>query len=343
MENDREEKPVRHFYEQEGFWFAVVVVAAVVALLVAFGGLVHVFGGKPGTTIIERVDTYYKLMLVLAGFVTFSTIVWRGLIAARQAETQLESTRLQREQIDRLSEQITATKENNLAQLLQKGSELIAEKYNPAHVTAGIATLRFVATAENGNFAVEAMNLLAEYLEREFGSGHGGKLFASANAALKAGEEKGRIAERDIVFSCEDEEITGYPDDQSNWHHVYGVRSLRYFYGDASSAHLLPDGRGAANAEYCYVTIGGGEVSIDDRFRRCDFSRVKVVRVAGDSISENSFRRCDFSNALIYATKIPDLRPGENFFSPSEPPRCGQQLNWPEFLLDATPTELFPF
>ncbi len=154
-----------------------------------------------------RTDTVYKVALLCAAAVTFCTVVWRGLISARQANYQ-------QKQIDNLARQIAATEENNLAGLLQKGAELLGQTDNRAHVGAGIATLQSLITAENPKFTREAMELLADHLDEKYQHTNSGPLFRSIIQALDAGAERGFVAIRNVDFSIDGKQrrtLDGFP------------------------------------------------------------------------------------------------------------------------------------
>lgn len=316
---------------RDDVWFkAAVGTAIIVFFAVLAGALVSLFGSA-GDERARNIDIVYKLGLIGAGLITFCTVAWRGLLATQQVDAQ-------RQQIEKLAAQISATEENNLARLLQKGAELIGESENGAHVAAGIATLQAVATASNGKFATEAMDLLVDYLEANYVFGMRDKLQNAAFAALKAGARSERSASRSVKFNA----VEGIETKTPFWRVIRGVRSADYKGGLV----FFEKGLHNEKTRYSFVdaTFDRCEVipSKNSYFLRCDFYKCEIKSTNSRFMSNNTFRDCDFSGALINdAEKFRPLSETGNYYFVDTPPQGGDQVVWSNLLI-ARPREEQP-
>lgn len=291
-------------------WQSAAIAAAIGTPVVAAFLLPWISDAADDQAMLYRVQIVGAGVAVGLAFVTFCTVVWRGLISTEQA-------RLQRVQIDKLTEQIAATEESNLADLLQRGAELLAEAGKPAHVAAGIAILRSVSAGKTGLFAVEAMNLLADYCQDEFKRNRRSVLFESALDALKSGNRAGRCSDRRVGFRIRRDEAIGRL--------ISGVRGATYDGGEAApwdSVDLM-------NADAKVYQFQNAKISffkavdIDRRFTKCTFIRCTVKSIDDQFIYDNGFRACDFSGTLVEspseAFAYTTLDEG-NWFEPATPP-----------------------
>ncbi|OBQ72374.1 hypothetical protein [Mesorhizobium loti] len=303
---------------RDDLWFQVAITVAVLVFFsVGIGTLIALFAGSTAS-ISDRIDIVYKLGLIGAGLITFCTVVWRGLLATQQVDAQ-------RKQIEKLSSQIAMTEESNLAALLQKGAELISDDSKPGYVSAGIATLRAVLTSPNPKFAVEAMDLIADFIQANYRHSQAGVGYESASAALLAGERLGRISDRTLVFEAPADESG----DMTYWVPVHGVAGVAYFGGDI----IGYDFRVAApvKARFHHVRIYGDDVVVTPRHAGCTFERCRIVAIQDDNAFErNTFKDCDFSNAKLNVSRvaITDLRLQGNYFSPDKPPYSPHDIDW---------------
>jgi len=268
--------------------------------------------------------------------VTFCTIVWRGLISKRQADAQLKATNLQREQIDKLALQIAATEENHLASLLQKGAELIADPDQLAHVGAGLATLRAVATDRNPKFAIEAMNLIADFINGRLNPDELTPLFLAAMEALAAGSDLGRFANRSLSFEAS-------VDDRpfNDWPIVRGVRVVSYRGGSVSVEGEVFDRKRYPKFRFEYVRFLSGVADLTSASHfECEFKEVRIIASETYHLRNNEFVRCDFSRSRIKGeARFKDLRPGENYFDADYPPIFDANVDPKSFLHQGRPFE----
>lgn len=254
-----------------------------------------------------RTDIVYKVALLCAAVVTFCTVVWRGLISARQANYQ-------QQQIDNLARQISAAEENNLAGLLQKGAELLGQADNRAHVAAGIATLQSLITAENPKFAREAMELLADHIDEKFQYTNSGPLFRSIIQALEAGATRGLVASRIVDFNAGDR-------DHVTWTVFRGVEGLSYIGGNISGFSDAVVQSHDVVIQCDGVKFDYGQIeSVDDRFSNCVFENCKINDIGLSQDFGAIFVQCDFSGAIHSGSAVATVRFFRCFYDRDDPP-----------------------
>lgn len=180
----------------EAFWEKAVLLGTGLVLAMLAGCVIWL-ARDTDTVFAEKLESAWRIMVIAGGLLTLLTVVWRGLIATRQADQQ-------REQLEKIQRQIEQTDENNLAGLLQRGAESIADSDQESHASAGIAILQSIATARNDRFATPALDLLATFVERQSGNGHTDSIVMSAISAMnRAHDDAGRYASRSMRCRAE--------------------------------------------------------------------------------------------------------------------------------------------
>ncbi|RVD14254.1 MAG: hypothetical protein EOS73_16115 [Mesorhizobium sp.] len=308
---------------RDDLWFQIAItVAALVFFSVAIGTLIALFAGSTAA-IGERIDIVYKLGLIGAGLITFCTVVWRGLLATQQVDAQ-------RRQLDKLSAQIVATENSNLAALLQKGAELIAEADKPARVAAGIASLRAVGEGTDNQFGVQAMDILADYIQQRQNGVFSDQVGMSAITALELIHKKSkRFANRTLNFHFETEHYD--PEDDVRFELISGVLGVNYTGGYFSGIELTPSEAGATNYRFDHVRIFEGHVDFwCADMRNCFVKDAAILRIDGRRIYGSELVGCDFSDCKVTSPhNFPDLREGKNWFNPNRPPRSDiPDMDW---------------
>lgn len=320
------------FLKKPDFWFQAAVVGAVVLLIgVLIGALTTLFAGDVNTISI-RTDIFYKFSLIGAGLVTFCTVAWRGILATQQVDAQ-------RLQLEKVSEQITATEESNLAALLQKGAELISDPEKGGQVGAGIATLQAVATSKAGKFSIEAVNLLADFVGEHYPT-YPDHLTQAARDGLLDAAKLGRIGNRTLRLKGRHDVV---------WNPVYGVRTV-IFAGGVIDLEDWQRQRQALRETvsqhprevFLGVTVHRGELTADLSFSECSFRRTKVRVLETNFMSNHQFRQCDFSGAQIEAASLIDFAlDAENWFDRNNPPTCPEPIDWDARFLNEEPQYRF--
>jgi hypothetical protein len=290
---------------RDDVWFQTAVgVAFLVFFTVIIGTLIAFFAGDGDAVHLgARIDIVYKLGLIGAGLITFCTVAWRGLLATQQVDAQ-------RKQIEKLSEQISATAENNLASLLQKGAELVSNE-KPGYISAGIATLQAVATDKNPKFAKEALDVLADYLQAEYPANNG-PLVSAVFSALLAGETLSRRSDRNLSFAQEN--VT--------WEPVFGVQRVRYEGGEILGFKLAKMTSKGIGVNFKRSKIRGGKVTVTSfGFQDCVFKNSKILKLDDQYFGSVAFEKCNFSDAVVVdPNDITFEADAGNWFAPDHPP-----------------------
>ncbi|MGN6144742.1 MAG: hypothetical protein ACTHOP_14250 [Mesorhizobium sp.] len=319
------------FLKSEPFWLSTAFIAGLCVIFATLVAVLIALFSLRGQPLTERVDVIYKLALIGVGIVTFCTVVWRGLITTRQADAQLHATILQREQIDKLALQIAATEENTLADLLQRGAQLIAESAKKAHMAAGVAILQSVAEAPNAKFAIQAMNLLADFVQDNYKLGISDVIAEGAISSLKAGAFLERNSTRVLKFDARPIKATS---NDGTWRIISGVKAVRYLGG---AIDYVESSELSRKTRYFFTEtrIENSNLNLKkSTFNKCVFDSCEILVATGLSIKRNTFEDCDFSGAVIdNPTGFVDLRSGGNFYNIGEEPKTKMRPpKWPEVL-----------
>lgn len=317
-------------WERESTWLSAAIAGGVFLAVGVGATLLWVFGIPDDTSRLIRVQTAAPFGVVAIAAVTFFTVVWRGLISARQADTGID-------QLQGLRKQIALTEENNLAALLQKGAELISDD-NLAKVSAGLATLEAVAAAESPKFVGAAMRLLVDYVHKHGERSHLPPLVTQAIIALRTAHEKnGHIANEELYFTGDseaDEDVYS-----SQWMIVRGVSGVTYRNGDFKFEMFGQEERFDRlffnHVDFYMCTID--DISSLDS-HKCTFERCIIRGADSEDLLRHKFVRCDFTDATISGFDgVPDLRKGENYYVLPHPPKLlaeeGVRVDWDELLV----------
>ncbi|TPI17610.1 hypothetical protein [Mesorhizobium sp. B4-1-1] len=311
-------------WETADSWKAAAIALAIGTPSVCAFFFPWVYSSTTDLQMLQRVQIVGSLAAFGVALITFCTVVWRGLIATQQAK-------LQRIQIEKLTAQIAATDENNLALRLQKGAELLSDPGKRSHVAAGLVSLEAVANTPNSPFAIEAMNLIADFVDEQGKTDH---LNAGVRLAIEAlGRITGRtrlIAQRTLDFSEPTNDDTDTPRPKTYWRLVRGVGGVYYNGGNFFSAQVGP----LQNAMFDMVTFTRCAMDIDQSFVDCTFERCKIS--SAKDLSNGTFVRCDFSGAKIGRVGTSDLRHVNCYYEPTNPPVCTgtEQVDWSEVFLE---------
>lgn len=235
----------------ENHWYALAITTAVltaVAIAFAFGAIF--LDGFDGENDAKLAQALAPFGVALFAMVTFCTVAWRGSVNVRQADQSEREGR---------------------AKLLQEGAKLLGELENPSHVSAGIATLEILVTGQDEKLAIQAMNLIADFIQSEMSSGQEHRFQEEAFSALSNGSKLGRFANRTIKFSNKSE-------NQTEWKPLEGVKEVVYVGGSATDG-LFGDFYDRDRFKYKGVTIWLFEpINVTTRFSRCLF-RYCTIRV----------------------------------------------------------------
>lgn len=294
------------FLRNKDFWRGTAFVAAAIVFLAFICAVIvlHNQESLQDKFIISRIYAPFGILAV--AMVTFFTVIWRGLVAARQVETA--------------QAQLRSSNENNLALLLQKGAELLAERGNRAHVAAGLATLQAVITDENPKFAREAMELIADLVDERFQNSNHEPLCRAAINALAAGAERGYRADRAVDF--EHSKNSSGP-----WQALTGVASATYKGGTFQFLNTLSNF--SKETAYFFKKVRFFESKIDnvnDNYMECIFENCFISEISLGKNGSALFIGCDFSNSKISGSVVSDINFERCYFEKGSPPDFPQDI-----------------
>jgi len=293
-DTDDDEIPAakRPFWENEAFWRGAAFVAPILVGVALLGGLVPLlFGPEAGFPL--RTEIYARLALIGVAIVTFTTVMWRGMIATRQADQQ-------REQIDALTR-------NNLADMLQMGAEKLSDANKPTNVTAGIATLETVATSGNRSYATQAMELLTDHIEADSDEGHHNTIAGRAVDALnRAHRRTGLELNRTVKIESASSYLTGSKSTfykSPRWKEINCVAARRYVGGalGPSNAEVLRQ----QSAYFLATTIlwhDDMRIPASSDCTGCLFVNCQFDTIQGRTLADNIFINCNFTGTVIHGS-----------------------------------------
>jgi hypothetical protein len=286
-----------------------LVIFSVVAIWLLEGGLEH---GD-----LWKVQLFTPFGVALFAGVTYCTANWRGKITTRQADLAASQLRL-------------AERESK-AKLLQEGAKLLGEAGKPSHVSAGISTLAILIVGDDEEFATQAMNLVADLIQREMGSSHHHTHREEAFLALKRGYELGRQSDREIRFEATNSE--------TRWRMLRGVKRALYiggfFLGVDDELDLASYNTGFNRVKFdnCH------NIKFNSEFDTCEFSEchVSIVRNFYSSREPefyHEFNDCDFSDASFDDEEaLRWVRGKNNYFVEGYSPSTvsGDPIDWLQY------------
>lgn len=320
-------------WESAENWKAAAIAIAVITPCACSFFLHWIFAAPNDAAMLQRVQMVGAVAAFAVALITFCTVVWRGVISTQQAK-------LQRLQIDKLSTQIAATEVSNLATLLQKGAELIAEVDKPARVAAGIASLRAVGEGTDEQFGVQAMEIIADYIQQRGTNVFSDQIGMSATMALALIHEKtNRIANRIIEFEFDPEYHD--PEEDVRLQLVTGVVKVRYYGGYFDGIELTEKISGRTQFKFDNVRFLEGYVDFRcGEMVKCNFNGISVIRFDSRWAHYSEFVDCNFSDCQVNSPHtFPDLRGGKNWFYKTHPPVSNMvDMNWGRKLHIGRPT-----
>ncbi len=317
--SDGGRKEANLFLSDERFWQGAAFVTGVLLIFaVGLAALISLFTST-GVDLNRNVDTIYKLGLIGVGFVTFCTVVWRGLIAARQANTQ-------QQQIVKLTEQIAAAERQNLAGLFHKGAEMIAEG-DHANVAAGLSTLQIVAQGPDEDFAIQAMNIIADHIEEQgpdyLTKQRGQNAVATLNRVAR---QTSRYSQRRLSLEFPSHIVTEIESEYIPLGAGHVTLSRVGFVFDDFD-NIEPSNK-AGSRRILLTHCRFDNCTIDMRKFRVKESEFKACKfIYWVSTPGNKYTDCDFSGCDIRG-KFPDLRQANCFFNEVDPPRGRSITYW---------------
>lgn len=298
-------------------WESLSISSAVFTLIFFLVAAIWLLEGGLEQGDIWRIQLFTPFGVALFGGVTYCTAKWRGNITTRQADLS--------------ANQLLLSERESKAKLLQEGAKLLGEVEKPSHVSAGISTLAILIMGDDKQFAIQAMNLVADLIQREMGSNHNHTHRQEAFLTLKRGEEIGRQSDREIRFEASNSE--------ARWEILHGVKRVLYiggfFLGLDGADDLVSRNISFHNVEFDICT----NIAFNSEFSTCQFieCHISVVRnfwYSRETEMYHEFYDCDFSEALFDDVETMRLIRGKNnYFVDGHSPNTtsGDPIDWLQY------------
>lgn len=324
--NRGDEKPVGDWPKiTENHWYSLAITSAIFTAVAVLGAFLCIFwNGFDGENDREMAQALAPFGVALFALVTFCTASWRGSINTRQAN-QAES--------------------EGRAKLLQEGAKLLSESGKASHVSAGVATLGVLVAGNDGVYAFQAMNLLADFVEDHMHRSHANRHRPEISGVMRSGDENGANTRREISFDCtSDDEDPRFDDEVTYWSFIPGFKTINYFGGkfDYDDHYKINE---LVGVNFRNVEIANWRpLIVDDRFYRCTFTMCDIVWISSllSSIAHSDFKYafngCNFSGCEIADHNFIniDLKEGKNYYVAGEPPillGSKEVIDWSEILI----------
>ncbi|NGO64222.1 hypothetical protein G6N76_11085 [Rhizobium daejeonense] len=328
--NDRnkEDRPVSDWPNMDPRWWMLAAVTVTFGLAIpgAIFAAVAVFSQKMPETAHDMVTVIVPFGTIVLALITFFTVVWRGLLTDQQVKEQRR--------------QNNAKDDEMLTKLLVDGAGLLGDE-NEAKRMAGVSALNTVATAPNGSYSSNAMEILLEFWEHNYRADNTTRAVRNTSSALAQAVRLGRRANTGI-YVFEDERSPNL----SDWSPPPGAQFVFLrggFIGKNSFAKLDRNTRWTMNQvslEGCIIEAGSWEF-FTCRFKGCTIATPPLKSGAENWFHErSSFEDCDFSGAAIdandfrsYVQEYGSLRVHNNFYYEDDPPVSNASIDWLNELL----------
>ncbi|WP_320202357.1 hypothetical protein [Agrobacterium rosae] len=297
----------------ENHWYALAITSAIFTTLAILAAFLWIFfDGFDGETDLKKAQAVAPFGVALFALVTFCTVAWRGSVNVRQANQAEREGR---------------------AKLLQEGAKLLGEAANPSHVSAGIATLEILITGPDEKLAIQAMNLVADFVQREMQGSHHHPFREEAFASLSSGASLGRRANRSLTFDCSKSELGGV------WFNIDGVKWVS-FKGGSIMGGVLGGFEDRENYRYSDCDILMMDINLDSRFTKSKIKHCNIKSIDFMFYMKQyapTVEGCDFSGAVFdkFNNDYFEMFSGsQNYYSRSMPPTCKLDVapDWSSFL-----------
>lgn len=295
-------------------WFNAAVGLFIASIVGVFIAAVIVFGGDGSAEWQRRAQAITPFGAAIFAFLTFATVVWRGLLLEEQ-------TRQQKRQND-------AKDAEQSARLVIDGAKLVAQ----ADRFAGIVALGSVAAVKGEPFAPFAMDILVRFAEAVRGE-EDTRAFEESVRAINNGAKAGNISRLRMTLSTDD----SFP----FWPAVNGVPEIEYRYGildgpDYAQLHDLSRVKfRGVNFTKCVVDPAGYYAM------QCKFENCRIGFLSVQMFRHCVFEDCDFTDAQWYGEHpdepftAEDIRHAmslRNYFQTGHPPQLGEWADIMPFL-----------
>ncbi|MGV0878045.1 hypothetical protein V6767_12945 [Martelella sp. FLE1502] len=299
-ENDRSGWPIR----DPRFWLSVslTLLCLLLAFLLFSGWYVFESDKFPGEAE-KRVEIFWRIGAGFIALITFTTVVWRGMMTDQQVN-------LQREQINQIIRQNDANDNASYVDLLMEGTKLLNQEGDSSK-RAAIAALATVIGDPKRRYSIQALDSIGSEWRQNSTKLEADNYLQRIRDELLRADDMGLRSSIHATFKTEDQ--------MSFWRSVRGFASQSYRggviqnFGHASATEDLSANVGPLFeiqrdpfSEFMLVTIIRSFITDDIGERRtaffdCDFKECKIGRISRATFAFNQFSACCFSGAEIYA------------------------------------------
>ncbi|KPH09102.1 hypothetical protein CO657_19855 [Rhizobium acidisoli] len=312
-----ENRPVEEWPQiSEKHWYVLAICLVVIGLSLGVIAAAWVFNSGDLATMKTRTEIVMPFGGLLLALVTFCTVAWRGMVTSRQADQQ-------RRQND-------ANDDANYAKLLQEGAKLIGENSKTSHSLAGISSLEILLNDDKRRYAIQAMDLIADFYIAE-GEMHQSRAVVAARRALVNGTQLGITSTIHAHFKTDDSEL--------KWPGVAGFRQQNYTGGVLTREAFSVISKDAFFVEKARIVLS--KIDADHAtFSRCTFDRCQILHL--DDLDfmlwENNFQACELSGCVFgddpadLAVKL-HLTANGCWYDVANPPRYKDFSEWDKLLL----------
>lgn len=316
---------------KENHWFSISLSLVLIGLafLIFFASWVFI---APNLSIAKnRIDVVTPFATVYLALVTFSTVAWRGLVGARQADQQ--------------KAQNDANEDANYAKLLQEGAKLLGDAEKHQDQIAGLATLEVVIQEPKRRFSEQALNVVANFyaflhrdISKEAVFGYNTNSTASlAHAVITKAVENGVRSTIRARFTAQTPDM--------RWPGICGYLHQTYSGGSLTQKALDIIGSDKFLVRKAVVHKGEFPPKLGE-FDACTFRRATVTRVSDmDAHFDNHrFESCNFSGCYFYDDPVGldelfNLRKHQNWYDIDDPPKYERPVEWELILIAKRKTE----
>ncbi|CAN7429753.1 pentapeptide repeat-containing protein [Rhizobium rhizogenes] len=305
----------------ERHWYAASISLVIVGLTVGVFAGAWILSADKLLDMKERVEVAAPFATIFLALITFCTVAWRGMVSSRQADQQ-------RRQND-------ANDEVNLAKLLQEGAKMLAEEARQAQVLAGIATLDIVIADPQKRLGIQAMDLVATYVQDHYGKEPLNVMINAALRVLANGETRGIISRIDGDFTRDPKNVHAY------WMNIRGFSSINYRGGAMRGPTYKRVAQRPEEVMFVKVHLENCDIVQECMYFECTFEGCRFTSIYFGAFSDCIFRDCDFSSARVTSPIgetgkkiLAKVKGSRNFYYADSPPfATGIDIDWANSLM----------
>ncbi|WP_019567241.1 hypothetical protein [Agrobacterium sp. 10MFCol1.1] len=321
-----ENKPVRDWPKiTEKDWYVISISLVLIGLTCFLFASSWVLSAPDLKAMKERVDISSPFATIFLALVTFSTVAWRGLVGARQADQQ--------------KAQNDANDDANYAKLLQEGAKLLGDPNKHQDQLAGLATLEVVINEPKRRFSRQALNVVANF----YASMHND---VSKDAARAYQTNSSARLAHSVIFNANSSGMKSTirakfsaqtPD--MRWPGIAGFEHQSYSGGTLTKNALEVISLDSFSVRNAVIHRGNYPVK-NGTYDACTFQMSEVSRISEMDyhFDNHRFERCNFSGCKFHddpadIDEVLNLRKQKNWYDVDNPPQFEREVEWNRFLI----------